>query len=152
MTDTPALDLSGAIPLTSFVLDLVIPGTAKPSGWKVELAGPMHPQTIEVNNIVAREAIAKESAIEFAQVNNRKYKVEDDPVDARRRKNVNRVCRRIVGWTPAPTFRNVGPDPIAFSVDAATDLFLRQDMAGFFVQITDYFNGERAFMPPSDPI
>ena len=70
----------------------------------------------------------------------------------RRRKNVSRVCRRIVVWQPAPIFRHVSEAPIAFTVEAATDLFLRQDMAGFFIQITDYFNGERAFMPPSDPI
>lgn len=152
MSEILPLDLSSALPLSSFVLELKMPGTDRPSGWSIELAGPSHEQTIALNNIVGRETIEQEAAILQAQVNGRKYKADVDPVDARRRKNVGRVCRRIIGWTPAPIFKNVSPDPIPFSLAAATDLFLRQDMAGFFVQVTDYLNGERAFMQPLEPI
>ena len=80
LPETAPLDLSAAVPLASFSLNLLLPGSSTPSGWIVELAGPMHPSTIEVNNLAAREQIAKEGAIEFAQVNGRKYKVEDEPI------------------------------------------------------------------------
>ena len=38
---------------------------------------------------------------------------------------------------------------IAFSVKAATDLFMRPELGGYFIQITEYLNGERAFTRPS---
>jgi hypothetical protein len=98
---------------------------------------------------MSRENLDREKAIEFAQVNGRKWKVEEESVEARRRKNVMRVCRRIVSWSPNPTFKFVAPDPIAFSLDAAADLFVRPDMGAFFVQVTEYLTSERAFTQPS---
>lgn len=91
----------------------------------------------------------KARKIEIAQVNGKEYLPDEIPLDARRRRNVARVCRRILKWTPNPVFKNVSPDPIVFSIDAATDLFLRQDMAAWFLQITEYINGEGAFIAPS---
>jgi hypothetical protein len=145
----PVLDLSGTRPRDSFALDVLVPGTARKTGWTIVLAGPAHPQTIALNDAFSRELIEKEKAIEFAQVNNRKWKSDEESPQARRLKNVARVCGRILSWSPNPTFSFVQPEPIAFSVETATKLFLRPDMAGFFIQITDYLNGEAAFMPPS---
>jgi hypothetical protein len=150
MSDT--LDLSDLAPQASFKLAILKPGTSIPTGWVIELAGPSHPQTLAVVSDMSRENLEKERAIELAQVNGRKWKGGQETVDDRRRKNVTTLCRRIVGWSPNPTFKFVSPDPIAFSLDAAVDLFVRPDLGSFFVQITDYFTGERAFMPPSEQI
>jgi hypothetical protein len=106
-------------------------------------------QTIALNDAFSRELIEKEKAIEFAQVNNRKWKTEEESPQARRLKNVARVCGRIISWSPDPVFKFIQPTPIAFSVGAATSLFIRPQLAGYFIQITDYLNGEAAFMPPS---
>lgn len=146
------LDLSDSLPIETYDLHLLKPGTDVRSGWVVHLAGPQHPLTIAATNDAAREVLEKEKAIEFAQVNGRKYKIEDESVETRRRKNVRRVCQRIIGWSPAPTFKIVQPGPLEFSIDAATDLFMRRELAGYFIQITEYLNGERAFMPPSEPV
>jgi hypothetical protein len=146
------LDLSDLAPAASFRLSILKPGTSTPTGWAIELAGPSHPQTVAIAAEINRENLAKEQAVEFAQVNGRKWKTEAETVDERRRKNVTRVCRRIIGWSPDPTFKFVSPDPIAFSLPAAVDLFLRPELGSFFVQVTDYLTGERAFMPPSEPI
>ena len=143
------LDLSDTQPLDSFTLELLLPGTQRKSGWCIELAGPAHPQTIAVSAAFARDVIEKEKAIEFAQVNGRKWKVDDEDETQRRRKNVATVCARIIGWSPDPTFKFVQEGPIAFSVEAATNLFIRPDMGRWFVQITEYLNGERAFIRPS---
>lgn len=145
-----SLDLSGSLPADSFALSIMVPGTSKATGWVIELAGPSHPQTVALNADTGREALEKEKAIEFAQVNGRKWKMDDETVADRRRKNVSKVCRRIVGWSPNPTFKSVSPDPIVFSLTAATDLFLRPEMGGYFLQVTEYLNAERAFMPPSE--
>ncbi|EJN15688.1 hypothetical protein PMI42_00705 [Bradyrhizobium sp. YR681] len=146
---TDILDLSGLAPADTFDLKILAPGTGKPTGWVITLAGPAHPQTVAVNNESGRESIEREKAIEFAQVNGRKWKVEEETADERRRRNVTKVCRRIVSWSPNPTFRFVQSDPIAFSLDAAVNLFLRPDMGAFFVQVTDYLTSERAFTQPS---
>lgn len=148
MTDT--LDLSALAPLESFKLEILKPGTSIPTGWVIELAGPSHPLTIAVAGEINRESLDKEKAIEFAQVNGRKWKTEQESADARVRANVTKVCRRIIGWTPAPTFKFVSAEPIAFSIEAAVDLFMRPELGSFFVQITDYLRGERAFIRPSD--
>jgi hypothetical protein len=147
MTDT--LDLSDLAPAETFTLAILKPGTSQPTGWTIVLSGPAHPQTIALMAEIGRETIEKEKAIEFAHVNNRKWKVDDESADARRLKNVRRVCQRIVSWSPNPTFKAVSPDPVAFSLDAATSLFIRPDMGAFFVQVTDYINSERAFTQPS---
>ena len=146
------LDLSASKPLDSVIIDLCYPGTTKPTGWRIELSGPAHPQTVALADEASREMIERQDAIEFAQVNGRKWKGDQQSAADRRRKNVGYVCRRIIGWSPNPTFSFVSPDPIAFSAATATELFLRPDMAGFFGQITDYLNSERAFMPPSEKI
>lgn len=150
--DAASLDLSSSVYLDSFSLSIMKPGTSEPTGWTIELAGPAHPLTVAMANAISRENIEKEKAIEFAQVNQRKWKIEPETVEDRRRKNVMRVCQRIIGWSPNPIFKHFSPEPIAFSVSVATELFLRPDMGGFFVQVTDYLTGERAFTPPSEPI
>jgi hypothetical protein len=144
------LDLSGTRPLDTFTLDIAFPGTSKPTGWKIELAGPAHPQTVAIGEDVGQEIFDKQNAIEFAQVNSRKWKGDGETLAARRQRNVTIVCRRILGWSPNPVFSFVSPDPIAFSLDAAVKLFLRPDMAQYFQQINDYINGEKAFLQPSD--
>lgn len=143
------LDLSSTATTETAVLNMLVPGTARETGWKITLAGPSHQQTIDLNNEVARETIEHEKAVEFAQVNNRKWKVEAEDPAVRRRKNVRRICQRIVSWEPNPTFKSFSEDPIPFSVETATELFLRPDVGGYFLQIVNYVNDERAFMPPS---
>ncbi|MBR1206958.1 MULTISPECIES: hypothetical protein [unclassified Bradyrhizobium] len=150
MTESTAiLDLSAHLPVDTFRLQIRRPGTDTPLGWVIELAGPAHAQTIALNNESTRDAIEKEKAIEFAQVNGRKWKTEDETVADRRRQNVTKVCRRIVGWSPNPTFKTVSPDPIPFTIENAVDLFLRPELGSFFVQVTDYLTSERAFTRPS---
>lgn len=150
MTESTAiLDLSAHLPVDTFRLQIRKPGTDTPLGWAIDLAGPAHPQTIALNNESTRDAIEKEKAIEFAQVNGRKWKTEDETVADRRRQNVTKVCRRIVGWSPNPTFTIVSPDPIPFTLENAVNLFLRPELGSFFVQVTDYLTSERAFTRPS---
>jgi hypothetical protein len=149
---TDTIDLSSAVPLESFTLEILHPATKKPSGWKIQLAGPQHENSIAVLNEGGKDFIEEELAIKTANASGQKYDPAAETYAARRRKSVGRVCRRILGWSPNPTFKNIQPDPIEFSVSAATEMFLRPDMASFFIQITGYLNSEKAFMPHSDPV
>lgn len=146
------IDLSDSIPVESFSLPILRPGTKTPTGWVIELAGPQHPNSIAVASEGGEDLIKEEFAIKVANASGQKYEPAAETLQARRRKSVNRVCRRILSWSPNPTFKNVQADPIEFSLSAATDLFLRPDMAAFFIQVVGYINGERAFIPPSDPV
>jgi hypothetical protein len=149
---TDTIDLSGAVPLESFTLEILHPLTSQPTGWKIHLAGPQHEASIAVAGESGKDFIEEELAIKVAAASGQKYDPAAETLQARRRKHVGRTCRRILGWSPNPTFRNIQPDPIEFSVSTATEMFLRPDMAGFFIQITKYLNSEKAFMPPSDPV
>jgi hypothetical protein len=146
-------DLSSTALLESYPLKICRPGTNRPTGWVITLAGPSHPNSVEVQNEWARERLDKEKAIEFAQVNQRKWKVDDvdDKYIAQANRNtIRRLCHRILGWSPEEvTIPYVAPLPIKFSEAAATDLFLRPDMVWALNQITEYFNSERAFMSGS---
>jgi hypothetical protein len=146
------IDLSDAIPVESFFLEIIHPATKKPTGWKIELAGPQHANSIAVASEGGDDLIKEEFAVKVAQASGQKYEPDHETLQSRRRKNVGRICRRILGWSPNPTFKNVQPEPIEFSVAAATDLFLRPDMAGFFIQITQYLTAEKAFIQPSDSV
>lgn len=143
------LDLSDSVPVDSFMLDIYFPGTNKPTGWKIEIAGPAHPKSIAVGDDQAREAMADERAVKFAQANGRKFKIDDESVADRRRKNVGRIVARIIGWSPNPVFKQVASTPLMFSERTAIDLFLRHDMGSYFSQIVDYLNSEKAFTKAS---
>lgn len=144
------IDLSDAVPLESFSLEIIHPASKKPTGWKIILAGPQHENSIAVANEVGKDFIVEESALKLAQATGQRPDQPEETIQARRRRSVGRVCRRIVAWSPNPTFKSVQGEPIEFSVSAATDLFLRPEMAGFFIQITNYLNSEKAFIRPSE--
>ena len=144
-----AVDLSAFVPNDSAVLEIL--GNGVPTGWKIELAGPSHPKTVEVANEAMRERLQKEKAVEFAQVNGRKYKVDDESPDERAHRNVSRLVKRILGWSPNPVFKNIGDEPIVFSEEAATKLLLRPDMSWVLAQIADYVMSETAFTQRSVP-
>lgn len=152
MPPTDTIDLSDTIPVESFSLPIMRPGTKTPTGWVIELAGPQHPNSIAVASEGGEDLIKEEFAIKVANASGQRYEPTSETLQARRRKSVGRVCRRIIGWSPNPTFKNVQAEPIEFSVSAATDLFLRPDMGAFFIQLVNYINGEKAFIPPSDPV
>lgn len=149
---TETIDLSDAVPVESFFIEMLHPGSKKPTGWKIQLAGPQHESSIAVSNEGGKDFIEEELAIKASSAAGLKYDPPAETLQARRRKSVGRVCRRILGWTPNPTFKNIQAGPIEFSVAAATEMFLRPDMAGFFIQITNYLNSEKAFIQPSDPV
>lgn len=151
MSDVAPLDLSAAVPAETATIEIVYPGSGKPTGWKIELAGPAHPNSVELGHEIMRETLAKEARAEQAAVNGRKYKAEQDEPQERARRNVTRIVGRIVGWSPAPTFPQVSKEPLIFSKAVAIDLLMRPDMGWVLGQIADYLTSESAFTKGSAP-
>lgn len=141
----PALDLSSALPLESFVLDILHQGTGQPTGWKIELAGPAHPKTVALGKELSRERLTKEARVEAQMANGRKVKPEIEDPDERARRNVASIVARIIGWSPNPIVNSISTAPIAFSEKAAIDMLLRPEMAWVLGQIAEYLASERAF-------
>ncbi len=139
-------NMADALPQDTAELHIVRPGTNIRTGWVITLAGPGHPQTIELSDLSTRESLAKSAAIERAQVNGRKWKGdEDEQPEQARRKTVSRVCRRIVGWTPV----DFGEGPISFSHENAVKLFMDPKKGSFYLQIVEFLTADAAFMPGS---
>lgn len=149
MTDAPAApppaDLSSFLPSDTGDLHVVIPGTNKPMGWVITLAGPGHAKTIALNNEGSRKRLHRQSEIERAQVNGKKWRVEEQTPEESTRDFVAGLVARIVTWTPI----KLGSETIEFSESAAIDLLLRPEMGHYVGQIVDYLVGERAFMKGS---
>jgi hypothetical protein len=135
-----AVDLSKFLPVDSFDIEIQSV-TGEGTGWHVTLAGPSHPATVASAETIARRALRKSAEIEAAQVNGKKYKVDDREPATMRRENVESVVSRIIDWSPV----DVGSGPIAFSKDAATDLLLRPEMAWVLIQIAEALAGDAAF-------
>jgi hypothetical protein len=144
-TATTIINMADDLPNDTAELHIVKPGTNIRTGWIITLAGPGHPQTIEMMNEGERERLHRSAEIERAQVNGRKWKGDDEQPEESRRKFVSRVVRRIVGWTPV----DFGSGPVEFSQENATKLFMDPKMGSFFVQIVDFLTADRAFMKGS---
>jgi hypothetical protein len=138
-------DLTNDIPLMTAELHIVKPGTAKPTGWVWTMCGPAHPKTIAYQEEKTRERLHKESTIEQAQVNQKKYKAEERKVVEASLDGVKWLLSRVETWTPV----RIGDETIEFSDESATKLLMKPEMGQYFSQGVEFVNAERSFMPPS---
>jgi hypothetical protein len=139
-----AVNLTAFLPVDSFDIEIQSV-TGEGTGWHVSLAGPSHPATVASAETIARRALRKSAEIEAAQVNNRKYKVDEREPANVRRENVESVVSRIIDWTPV----DIGSGPITFSKETATDLLLKPEMGWALVQIAEALAGDAAFIKRS---
>lgn len=144
-TDNEVVDLTAFLPQDVSILDILKPGGTEPTGWKITLAGPSHPQTIAWSNELSRKNLHRQKQIETAQINGRKYKGEDRSPDELRNENVQGIVSRIVSWTPV----RIGDETFDFSPDRATELLLRPTMGWAYVQIVEYLGDEKSFTKAS---
>lgn len=138
-------NLAGTVFLETAELHMLIPGTADKSGWVLTMAGPSHPQSVELFDRQARRANKRSSDIERAQVNNKKWKGDDREPEDIRRETVTDIVARIVTWSPV----NFGNGVIEFEPEKAVELFLQRQYGGYFAQIVDFLTSEKAFLKAS---
>lgn len=155
MTDTkPAsVKLGGTLYQTTAVLKMAFPDTVdsdnpKYTGWDLVIAGPGHPRTIEINNRIAERANKQASDRDRARVNGKKWNPPAPSPDDVRRETVSDACYRIVGWTGDPDFED-GKGPIAYSEEAAVELFMDQRKGSYFLQLIKFLYDDGTFMPAS---
>lgn len=142
------VDLSGDVPLDSVKHELVLPN-GKASGWKIDIAGPGHPNAVAWVNAQAKRSLERRALLEAQQMNGRKIKPEFKDVDAERRENLGWFVSRILGWNPVKlTF--IEPEPIAFSEENAYKVFLHPRMGWAVNQIVELLENEKVFTPSSE--
>jgi hypothetical protein len=71
-TAPTVINMADDLPQDTAELHIVKPGTNIPTGWIITLAGPGHPQSIEIMNEGRAQALASFAQIEQAQINNRR--------------------------------------------------------------------------------
>lgn len=139
-TETAAVDLTDFLPLDEAGIEMVAPGGRK-TGWMVTLAGPAHPKRIAANDAAARKALQRSKEIDQAQINGRKYKVDEQSPEDVRRENVEGIVSRIVTWTPV----RIGGETYEFSDKRAVELLMRPEMGWAVVQIAEAQADESRF-------
>jgi hypothetical protein len=142
---TAVTNLADALPMDTADLYIVRPGTSKRTGWVITMAGPGHPQTIELNNETSRKQLDETRTIKQQQANGRKVKIDEEQPEDNRREFVESLVARIVTWTPV----DFGDGPVEFSPKAAVNLLLDPKKGAYVGQIVDYLIAEKSFMKGS---
>lgn len=142
---TDAVDLAGFMPADVTEYEVKQPGTGRPTGWTVTLAGPSHPKTVAWSNDAARKQLRRAQQIEAQQANGRKVKPEDKSVEEMKASNVAWVVSRIVDWTPV----KIGGKEYPFSETNANELLAKPEMGWALGQLVDALADEATFTQPS---
>lgn len=118
-----------------------------PTGWKWFIAGPGHPQAVELGNRLSKESLARHKAQEMARVNGKKWKGDDETADEALRRTAEAFAGRIIGWTSI----KMNGEPYPFSMENAIKLLMdpaRGDT--LLAQLTEFIGDERSFMKRSE--
>lgn len=118
----------------------------RPTGWKWFIAGPGHPQAVELGNRIGRENMARAKAQEMARVNGKKWKGDDETSEEAMRRTAENLAGRLLGWSPIKMHGEDYP----FSHANAVALFLDRARGDTLVtQLTEFISDEKAFMKRS---
>ncbi|MGE0725100.1 MAG: hypothetical protein AB7O45_12040 [Alphaproteobacteria bacterium] len=135
-------DLGAHVPLMTFTHGVMALDGVTETGWRIVLAGPAHPRTLESQDKALRLSLKRDQLREQAQVNGRKYKGEDKDPDDARRENVEWLVSRIVDWSPVHVFDRDWP----FTDADAVELLLKPEMGFVRVQLIDRLTEDATFM------
>ena len=118
-----------------------------PTGWKWFIAGPGHPQTVELSNRISRESLARQKAQEMARVNGKKWKGDDETADEVLRRTAETFAGRIIGWTPI----TMNGEPYPFSNENAVKLLMDPARGDTLIsQLGEFIGDEKSFMKRSE--
>ncbi|WP_448031547.1 branched-chain amino acid ABC transporter [Bradyrhizobium liaoningense] len=143
--DSTEFDIGALDAQDEATLNIKNPKTDEPTGWIWTFYGPGHPVTIALADQVGREALRIAREKEQARVNGRKWKADDEPIDALRKRNIDSIVKRTKSFTPV----RLDDKLIEFSPDNARMLLSDQRKSWLFKQVTDYLKEDESFIQPS---
>lgn len=114
------------------------------TNWIWYFAGPGHAKAIAQAERLARERLRAEREKEQAMVNGRKWKAPDEDVESARRRNIDFIVERLIGWSAA----TINGQPFPFSEDNARKI-LADPRKNLIVQCLEFLGDEKSFIPRS---
>lgn len=143
MTDL-VIDLEDFSTLDTADMEVRING--RPIGWTWSFAGPGHPKTIEQGNRIARKALKESREKEQARINGRKWHADDEDIEDIRRRSVDFVVERLVGWSAIKVFDDDGKKvDFPFTADNATKLLSDPKKTGLLEQAYSFLADNENF-------
>lgn len=139
------LDIGALDAQDEATLNIKHPTTEAPTGWVWTFYGPGHPITIALADQVGREQLRIAREKEQARVNGKKWKADDESIDALRKRNIDSIVKRTKSFTPIKLDGKL----IEFSADNARMLLSDQRKSWLFKQVTDYLKEDESFIQPS---
>lgn len=143
------VSLDEFLPVETIVHEVKQPGTGKPTGWRIVLAGADHPKALAWSEAQQRKRLARAAQIEAAQLNGKRVGAEDRTTDDIRRENVAWICSRIVGWEGAVKLSAVADEPLPYSEANAERVIGHARMGWLVGQLIEVLNDDRSFTPRS---
>lgn len=143
--DEVMFDLSTVAASDTAEMEFRHPITNEKTGWKITIAGPGHPVTMDISKRLQRERLQRDKAIERARANGSKWKGDDSDPDEERQRNAQNVSVRILGWSEV----HFDGKPFTYSKDAALALMLEPKFVHVQNQIIDFLNSEASFTTSS---
>lgn len=127
--------------------EMKVRAAGKETGWTWIFAGPGHPKTVEQGNRIARQALKESKRQREAQINGKKWHADDEDIEDIRRRNVDFVVERLVGWSAVKV---AGADDkavdFAFSPENARALLIDPAKAGLLEQAYTFLADDENFM------
>lgn len=145
MADTTDFDLAALDAKDEADFAVRHPSTDEPTTWVWTFYGPAHPKTVETANRAAREALHKLAAQRQAQVNNKKWKEEEQSPDDLRLQNVESIVARTKTFTPV----KINGEIVTFSPETAKSMLLDRKKGWLLNQIVEWLRSEESFIQPS---
>ena len=126
--------------------DMEVRLNGKSTGWTWTFAGPGHPKTTEQGDRIAKAALKASHAKERARVNGKKWEPEEETVEDLRKRNVDFVVDRLIGWSDIQVAGADGkPQPFPFTAENARKLLSDPSKGGLLQQAYSFIGDEDSF-------
>lgn len=124
----------------------------EPTKWVWLFAGPGHPQTIAISDKVSREHLHRQKMQEQAQVNNKKWKADDETPDEVMNRQAKNIIARMIDWYLVDDDGNrmdeavsMSGKPFPFNEENALKILCDPRKGSIFIQAAEFFGDERSF-------
>lgn len=148
MTNSEFVDFGDIVPVDSIHYE-IRKGNGEGSGWSIEIADASHPRAQAWSNEQSRKTLRRQQMVEAQQANGRKVKPDDREPEEVRRDNIGWVLSRIIGWTPEIKLAFISEEPLAYSEENATKVFMHPKMGFALSQLIDVIGDEKSFTKAS---
>lgn len=120
--------------------EMTVVVNGRPTDWTWTFAGPGHPKAEEQSNRISREALHQQRAQRQAQINGKKWREPEESVEDIRKRGVDYVIERLLGWSPV----EINGQDYPFTEDNARAL-LSQPASKLLAQANDFLFDDTSF-------